>query len=784
MQLVKNTAAAGSVIRLIRKRDGLVNTAIMIKSSYMLTNHHYFAEFEEGDEFLVYTNIVNQEQVVSQTFSKSRLKQIRDLDAAVYQFDKSIMSKYKSIVKHFLTEEELECSDIPAVVMTAIPSFQTIVNLVAHPITCNMTYQNASKTNNYTVLKSFVINFEVQFGQSGSLLIGLNKMRKRKFLGIQTCRGIKSHLGYFSPITELMLLETLELFNDNLDYQLDIPKAIEATNGRIDERCPANLGNNSLFYVGTVDKTRYVKPQQHTKIIPSLIQNPNNLTQQPSVLSDYDTRMNVTLQGKPVIFRAVQGFDAQIGTIDRNILDKAVNQLAIDYDFTITDKSVKRAVLSNFETINGVPGLIKRIEMNSSPGWPYSVERQNTTLGGKYEWFDQMDNPPEGYTLAYRMKDKLMCGLKRREAEAKLGRNTLTVAYVCLKDETRPLAKIESGSTRAFICLPMDYNLLVKKYFGAFIATQHLLAGKISSCVGIDPSAQWKILFDRLNEKNIYWEDFDYKNWDQHLHPELVYRVASIVNHWYGDDDNSENGLVRRVLILDLIHTFILVKDRLMIKSTGQCSGCAITAELNCIVHELLMLYVWIKLHQDQGLITDINEFRQEVAMALYGDDILLSVANPRIDFNGKTIKPIMESLGMGITPGNKLATEFTVKKPCELEFLKRSFREESNTIKAPLRTEVINNIYQWIHKSDNSIDATITNCEAALQESYMHSAEYFNNLLKEMNTAIKNYNKDNLIKIPPIIKSYDDYDRKYKNNEFICLGLVETLPKLLNSEI
>lgn len=784
MQLVKNTAAAGSVIRLIRKKDGLVNTAIMIKSSYMLTNHHYFAEFEDGDEFLVYTNVVNQEQVVEQIYCKSKMKRIRDLDAAIYQFDASILSKHKSIIKHFLSDDDLDCSDFNAVVMTAIPSFQTIVNLVAQPITCNIPYQNTSKTDNYCVLKSYVINFQVEFGQSGSLLIGLNKRNKRKFLGIQTCRGLTSHLGYFVPVTENLLLETLQKFNDKLDYQLDIDEALRVTNGRTDMRCPANLGNNSLYYVGSVDKTRYVKQQQHTKILPSLIQNPHNLTQQPSVLSDYDVRMNESLQGKPVIFRAVQGFDDRIGTIDRNILEKAVNELSVDYDFSITHPAVKRDVLSNFETINGIPGLIKRIEMNSSPGWPYSVERKNTTLGGKYEWFAEMDNPPEGYTLAYQMKPTLLSGLERREAAAKLGKNTLTIAYVCLKDETRPIAKIESGTTRAFICLPMDYNLLVKKYFGAFIATQHLLAGKIASCVGIDPAVQWKLLYDRLNEKNIYWEDFDYKNWDQHLHPELVNKVASVINHWYGDDDNSPNGLVRRTLVLDLVHTFIIVKDRLMIKSTGQCSGCAITAELNCIVHELLMYYVWIKLHQDQGLVTDINEFRQEVAMALYGDDILLAVKNSRIDFTGNTIKPVMESLGMGITPGNKLATVFSKKKPEELEFLKRSFRAQESVIKAPLRTEVINNIYQWIHKSDNAIEATLTNCEAALQECYMHSAEYFDNTLKEINTAIKNYNQYNLIKIPPVVKSYDDYDRKFKNQEFICLGLVETLPKHLRSEV
>lgn len=777
-QLIKNIAINGSVVRLLHLETGMVNTAIMIRGSYMLTNHHYFAEFEEGDEFAVYTNMPGSEAVVNQTFTKSKLIRIEDLDAAIYQCDTAVLSRYKSIVKHFLKSEEMPTVDAPAVVMTALPSFQTIVNLNAKPLTCNVPYQNESKTEHYRLLKSFVINHQVEFGQSGSLLIGLNKIQTRKFLGIQTCRDNATKLGYFVPITEEQLLHALDQFNDKLNYEIKVNEIVTATCGKIDDRCPPNLAHNSLKYVGTVGKTRFVKPQLRTKIIPSLVQNPESLTQEPSVLFDFDTRMKASLQGTPVIFRAIQGFDNQIGTLDRNILMKAVDELAMDYNFSISHPLVKREVLTNFETINGVPGLIKRIEMNSSPGWPYAVERQNTTKGGKEEWFAKMDNPPEGYSLAYLMQPTLMSGLKRRENLAKQGRNDLTVSYVCLKDETRPLAKIEEGKTRAFICLPMDYNLLVKKYFGAFTATQHLLAGQISSCVGIDPATKWKVLFDRLNEKNMLWEDFDYQNWDQHLHPELVYQVARIINKWYGDDDNSENGLVRRVLILDLIHTTLIVKDRLFIKSTGQCSGCAITAELNCIVHELLMYYVWIKLHQDHNLTTDIEEFRQQVAMALYGDDILLAVDNPRIKFNGLTIKPIMEKLGMGITPGNKLSTEFKVKKPSELEFLKRSFREEGNHVKAPLRTEVINNIYQWIHKSDNNIEATRTNCEAALQESYMHSREYFNKLLNELNSRIISYNRDNLIQINPIIKRYEDYDEKYRKSEFMCLGLAETSVK------
>jgi len=495
-------------------------------------------------------------------------------------------------------------------------------------------------------------------------------------------------------------------------------------------------------------------------------------TQEPSVLNDNDDRMHKDLIGKSIIFRAIEGFDHPIGSLDTELLNKAAEWLTVEYDVMLDLRGIPRRILTDFEAINGVPGVFLRIDMKTSPGYPFVLERKQTTIGGKYEWFEEIE-APEGYGKAYQMKSNLARGLEQAEHELRNGDNPLFLAYACLKDETRPLDKIAKGKTRAFICLPLHYNLLIRKYFGAFTSALKLKAGAVSSCVGVDPAKDWKRLYHKLMAKSPLWEDFDYANWDQHLHPELVMKVAEIVSNWY--DDGETNATVRRTLLYTLVHTFIIVKDRMFLKSQGQCSGCAITAELNCVIHDLLMVYVWLKYHRDNEIETSLTEMRENVAICVYGDDIIMACDKEYVlPFNGNVIAPYMEELGMNITPGDKVSVTFDLKEPAEIFFLKRNFVRDGDKILAPLRSDIVENIIQWIHKSDDNIEATKVNCETALQESYMHGKQYFNKLVNEINSRIKAVNRNSSGLMQPVIVDYDALERKYIGGHFICAGLSE----------
>jgi hypothetical protein len=277
------------------------------------------------------------------------------------------------------------------------------------------------------------------------------------------------------------------------------------------------------------------------------------------------------------------------------------------------------------------------------------------------------------------------------------------------------------------------------------------------------------------------WEDFDYKNWDQHLHPELLMKVADIINVWYGDKLDSDAAKARRVLIHDLIHTTIMVKDLLFCKSSGQCSGCAITAELNCIVHDLLMYYVFRILCKQNNYRCDLNIYRSRVQTIMYGDDIVKSTPKGYF-FVGDQIKPILDNLGMHITPGDKTSTEFTLKSPDSILFLKRNFTLdpeyktqsiEQHTVRAPLKKDIIENIYQWVRKSEDPLESVRDNCETALREMFMYGKEEFDKQRSEINSKIDKYNNELYCsqKIKPLTVNYNNLLYDFDNSRLDLIG-------------
>jgi hypothetical protein len=489
------------------------------------------------------------------------------------------------------------------------------------------------------------------------------------------------------------------------------------------------------------------------------------------------------------MYKNVEGYDkASYGAVNLPLLDIAEECIYAEYDVKRSVVGIPRRPLSDDEMVNGIPGKINPLDMTTSPGYPWVKQRVDTNQNGKLEWFDEHIDEVSG-RKTYSMRKPLADAVAYRLEKAQQGERVPSIGYTCLKDETRPLLRVQNGVTRVFICLPMDYNLLIRKLFGAFIATQHAKAGREASSVGVNPVQDWKMLFDRLREKGDQWEDFDYKNWDQTIHPEFLYRYARIVNAWYGDNDDSPNGKARIALILELAHTYLMIGPKLFLKSGGQDSGCAITAEINCDIHDLMMFYVFlVLLHElrgkdketdrmiDQILDKALDFYRENVAIAVYGDDIVKSCTRWVQEwFNGNTIAPVMEQLGMKITPADKNSTVFSVKKPEEVTFLKRQFIPDpvypDRFIRCPLDLKTIENIPQWIKKGNDEVEATRVNCEMALREMFMYGEHRFNTARDELNSRIRNYNLMNEGReIPPLTLTYRQLQKSYEDGNLeIC---------------
>lgn len=777
----------GGISRLVVPyADGRCETAVAVRigGTSVLANHHVFAKLREGQDFTIeIPHYLNAMKPVRQKFNPKRLSRIGKADACIYMCDNS-MPCAKNLIHHFSTDE-VKIKSTNAIIASRNPEAMYVSNVIASPVITPLTYTDENGLQEYSTLGCYeVTNYVTTKGMSGSLLVALDPYNPRKLLGIQTSRHVHTKAGFFQPITQSMLMKALSEVGEDLSSTPAEREFIaEACSVTFDTHCPPNLGNKSLVYIGKLDKSSQIQFQKKSKLCPSLVHDESTLTKAPAALDKYDDRLCDEVYGTDLMFKNMQGYDtADYGSIDTAVLDEVTELLSIEYSCRRSVPGITRRLLTEDEMINGIPGKINALDMSTSPGYPFIKQRVLTGVNGKYEWFDERTCEISGRKL-YSPRPVLADRLNLRESAAQNGQRIESIAYSCLKDETRPLARVEQGITRVFICLPMDYNLLIRKYFGMYTATQHALAGKIPSSVGIDPVTGWKSLYNRLRSKGDLWEDFDYKNWDQFLHPEFVKRYASIVNAWYGDKDDSPAGKARHTLMSELVYTYLIVGNRLFMKTGGQCSGCAITAEINCDIHDIIMFYIFYLLAQKQGIIladngTDsyLTYYREHVELALYGDDIVKSATKVVTAwFNGKTIAPLMEELGMKITPADKESVDFVIKKPEEVTFLKRGFRPDSNYpdrfVRAPLDEKTIWNIPQWIKQCDDKQGATRVNCEMALREAYMYGETKFNLAREYLNKRIELYNLQNPgVEIRPLTLTYSKLESDYEEGTLaIC---------------
>jgi len=296
---------------------------------------------------------------------------------------------------------------------------------------------------------------------------------------------------------------------------------------------------------------------------------------------------------------------------------------------------------------------------------------------------------------------------------------------------------------------------------------QHAQAGRIPSCVGLDSTSQFAILYERLTAIGSKTEDYDYKNWDRSLHPEFIRAYGRVVSHWYGDAPGSENYVARAVLLEMLIQTDIIIRDKVYRKNIGICSGCAITAEINCIIHTMLVYYQFLEVAKFAAPKTVCNfaYFKANVAYAVYGDDIVISRSDDVDWFNGANIAVVCEELGMSITPADKGASVFRTKTLSECQFLKRGFViDDDGLVKAPLELQVIKEIPEWIHECADHVEATDVNIDMAVRETFYHGRDIFLSTVDDFNRRIFTYNKHHPARqLQAVTYDYDQLDAEWR---------------------
>jgi len=584
--------------------------------------------------------------------------------------------------------------------------------------------------NTYKLRSAYQYNLETKDGDCGGILMGVHVGLARKIIGVHVAGTIG--IGMASPLNiddirrSLAEVEMGAQMSLNLDPLLKPPVAGEEI--KLPEGDFVPVGK-ALYKVASPSKTAL-----RESAVYGIITEPVTA---PSALKP--KRVNGVLvdpmqQGLKKAGKIPPPLDATRMAIAVNDMERIVN--------TLPEPDHAR-VLTDDEAVAGVEGdaFLAPINRKSSPGFPLTREKKG--MPGKMRWLGDTD---------YKLDPEIREEMKRVEENAKNNVRTPTIWTDTLKDERRPLEKVQVAKTRVFAAGPMVYTLVFRKYFLGFAA--HCAKNRIDNeiSIGTNPySLDWTRTANRLCSKGDKVIAGDFSNFDGTLVLELLAEVVEIVNKFY--DDGEENAQIRRVLWKEIVNSVHVCGDDVYLWTHSQPSGCPITAILNSLYNSISMRYVWLTVMPEE--FRSMKAFGEHVAMVSYGDDNCVNISDAVIDhFNQLTIAEGYKEIGMTYTDETKSGDMIPYRSIGEITYLKRGFQwdEDEHQYLAPLDLSVVLEMINWVKGDFDLEERTIENMETSAFELSFHGREVFEQWIGKYKQATRGF------QTRPLFLTYDEY--------------------------
>lgn len=567
----------------------------------------------------------------------------------------------------------------------------------------------------FHIRQRYLYDLETSKGDCGSPLIAISSSFPKKLIGMHVAGNVG--LGMSTPFNRKEIDEALLKLSEDAQVELDADEFVAHM------LYPDEVGNlpEGNFTPLGVGKFR-VNGSSKTALKPSLIHNmvKENITIPAS--------LGPIVVGGDVVDPMMKGLTKGgklSEPLDMDLLDACVK----DFSRNFTTDMTRQRVLTQWEAVVGIEGdeFAPPIKRSTSPGYPF---RQQNKKPGKTHWLGK-----EEYKLDSEMK-KLM---DERVSLAINNKRMPTIWTDTLKDERRPIEKVNAGKTRVFAGGPIDFTLVFRQYFLGFAAHVSHNRNLNEISVGTNVYSQdWTVIAEMMKSKGTKVIAGDFSNFDGTLHVEILHRLVEIINDWY--NDTEEDKQVRKILWREILNSIHICRDTVYMWTHSQPSGCPLTAVLNSMYNAIACRYVWMLI--TKGTIHhSMREFRKHVCMVSYGDDNLLNVSDEAIEFfNQLTMAEAFSTFGMTYTDETKSGNMLPFKTLEEVQYLKRKFVYDDARMlyDAPLDLNTVLEIPNWIRKSPNDEEATQSNVEGAAFELSLHGQEIFDEWTMKLEQACR----------------------------------------------
>nr|UQB76001.1 non-structural polyprotein [Flumine dicistrovirus 19] len=636
---------------------------------------------------------------------------LNELDLCMVHLKNGVQC-HGSIVKYFGTLKELSDLREFNFRLIAPATDGTDVSLGKADIVVNH-HVNPVDFTDYVIRKGFIYRAYTEEGDCGSLFTIMNpSYRTSKIFGFHVAGNSSMGFGLSTSVTREEIQTCLDSFGDD--------RIIENFESDTVPQCYMAISRGQFEPLYQVDKS--INQAMKTQIKKS------------KLYGKWRPALTAPARLRPFYFKEVlvdpwdKAFDkycTESVFIDKRSVILITNIYA-DWIYRVSTRNVEKRVYTHMESIMGLENDVdfKSISRSTSMGYPKNQESHvgfsgKQWLFGKEEVFDL--NRQQAVEL------ELECNIV--VAKAILGERSLFIFADNLKDERRPLEKVETGATRLFNSSPVVLLLLYRRYFGAFQLWYMKNRINNGSAIGVNPySDEWQLLANKLNQFRS--KDYptigagDYSRYDGSQKGVIHWSILSVINRWYGN--NKQDDKVRSILWLELVCSKHIYKDIIYRWTSSLPSGFPLTALVNTMYNHIAFRWCYYSIFKDVKMLV---EFPSYVYMCALGDDNVFGV-RPKIHdlFNSATISEYMAKIGLTYTSELKDVTTSEFRLLEGVEFLKRSWRKETTLDRyvAPLRLEVVLETPYWTKRCHFADEITISNVNDSLIELALHGPKIF----------------------------------------------------------
>nr|WDW25846.1 MAG: polyprotein [Canine picornavirus] len=427
----------------------------------------------------------------------------------------------------------------------------------------------------------------------------------------------------------------------------------EVTQARFERMMCGMSGPQSLIVpIENVGPPSHVN--RRSKIRPSPAYGAFPVKKEPAVLSQKDARL-----------REGVSFDVQVfDKHGKGDLKEPWPGLEEAFDLYFSDFPKEIRTLSLEEAINGTP-MLDGIDMGQSPGYPWTGKgrsRRSLFTWDGTKWVAK----PE-------LVDEVMKCLE----------DPVYVYTTSLKDELRPLSKVEAGGTRLIEAAPIHAILAGRMLLGGLFEYLQARPGEHGCAVGCNPDRDWtKFFWDFSPFEQVF--DLDYKGFDATL-PSICF---SLVSKHLSERIHDPRLPAYILSISSSVHVFGQQFYRMV---GGNPSGCVGTSILNTIINNCCLL----------SALMSHPKF-EKWKILCYGDDVVYAT-EPVI--HPKFVKEFYDKwTPLKVTPADK-SDEFKNESTIyDVTFLKRWFvpdEQRAMYIHPVIDPDVYEQSVMWLRTGD-----------------------------------------------------------------------------------